>query len=51
MNHKKTELVDKVIDQVRLDLEAGTTEDLWELLEHIPIKDLLLYLPTNKRKA
>ncbi len=38
-------IIEAVIAQMRIDFEMGDTTAIYELLEHIPKKNLLAYLP------
>lgn len=47
----QTELVDKVIEQIKLDLEAGDTTALVELLMNVPVKYLRGFLPEDVHQS
>ena len=46
-NNLYNQLIDKVIEQITHDIEAGDTTAVDELLRHCPIKALIGYLPDD----
>jgi hypothetical protein len=40
----KQDLIDKVVNQIQSDIHHGDTEALSELLEFVPLKNLIYYL-------
>jgi hypothetical protein len=40
----KQDLIDKVVNQIQSDIYHGDTEALSELLEFVPLKNLIYYL-------
>jgi|TARA_B110000908_G_scaffold86749_1_gene103636 hypothetical protein len=45
MSVKKNYLIDKVIQEIQIDLMMGDTDPIWELLKTVDEKVLLAYLP------
>ena len=45
MSVKKNALIDKVIQEIQIDLMMGDTDPIWELLKTVDEDLLLAYLP------
>jgi hypothetical protein len=41
-------LIDRVIEEIRRDIEIGDVTSLEELLNFVPIKNLIAYLPEEE---
>lgn len=48
-NKADKELLNKVVEQIKLDLELGDLEAVYELLNFVPIKNLQGYLPEEEK--
>ena len=44
------ELKDRVIEEIKSDVEMGDTSPIYELISYIPVENLIAYLPEEEWK-